>query len=152
MQDLQEVTQEIHYENYRSEKLAGGGQTPARKITRLVDFRLPHVLIKCTVAFFLVYIPHFTKYKKTSRLLSLIFSSCLWCLHIYQMIIHLNVWIKVLLFVDISHTSWRKSQVYDDVDAYIKVKYPKWMFSVVVFVPNIFVFSFWWWIKRECKF
>ena len=38
MQDLQEVTQEIHYENYHSEKLAGGGQTPARKITRSVGF------------------------------------------------------------------------------------------------------------------
>ena len=34
MQDLQEVTQEIHYENFRSEKLAGG--TPARKIARWV--------------------------------------------------------------------------------------------------------------------
>jgi septin 2 len=31
MQDLQEVTQEIHYENYRSEKLAAGGTT-ARKL------------------------------------------------------------------------------------------------------------------------
>ena len=41
MQDMQEVTQELHYENYRSEKLArgrqaaaaaagGGGATPAR--------------------------------------------------------------------------------------------------------------------------
>lgn len=29
MQDLQEVTQEVHYENYRSERLAKG--TPARK-------------------------------------------------------------------------------------------------------------------------
>ena len=35
-----------------------------------------------------------------------------------------NVWIKVLLFVDISHTSWRKSQVYDDVDAYIRLSTP----------------------------
>ncbi len=39
MQDLQEVTQEIHYENFRSEKLAGG-TTPARKITRSVTAQL----------------------------------------------------------------------------------------------------------------
>ena len=34
MQDLQEVTQEIHYENFRSEKIATGNV--ARKI-KLVD-------------------------------------------------------------------------------------------------------------------
>ena len=32
MQDLQEVTQEIHYENFRSEKLAEGGSTGTRKL------------------------------------------------------------------------------------------------------------------------
>ena len=32
MQDLQEVTQEIHYENYRSEKLATGGSAPSKKV------------------------------------------------------------------------------------------------------------------------
>ncbi|CAH2093900.1 unnamed protein product [Euphydryas editha] len=30
MQDLQEVTQEVHYENYRSERLARNGQIPKR--------------------------------------------------------------------------------------------------------------------------
>lgn len=30
MQDLQEVTQEVHYENYRSERLARNGQVPKR--------------------------------------------------------------------------------------------------------------------------
>lgn len=30
MQDLQEVTQEVHYENYRSERLARTGQVPKR--------------------------------------------------------------------------------------------------------------------------
>lgn len=30
MQDLQEVTQEVHYENYRSERLARSGQVPKR--------------------------------------------------------------------------------------------------------------------------
>ncbi|VVC88802.1 unnamed protein product [Leptidea sinapis] len=30
MQDLQEVTQEVHYENYRSERLARNGQAPKR--------------------------------------------------------------------------------------------------------------------------
>jgi len=30
MQDLQEITHEVHYENYRSEKMAAGGA--ARKI------------------------------------------------------------------------------------------------------------------------
>lgn len=30
MQDLQEVTQEVHYENYRSERLAKGGSVPKR--------------------------------------------------------------------------------------------------------------------------
>ena len=34
MQDLQEVTQEVHYENYRSERLAKG--TPARKIAYVI--------------------------------------------------------------------------------------------------------------------
>ena len=32
MQDLQEVTQEIHYENFRSEKLAESGGTAIRKL------------------------------------------------------------------------------------------------------------------------
>lgn len=31
MQDLQEVTQEVHYENFRADKLAGGGPVPAKK-------------------------------------------------------------------------------------------------------------------------
>lgn len=30
MQDLQEVTQEVHYENYRSERLAKGVPVPKR--------------------------------------------------------------------------------------------------------------------------
>lgn len=30
MQDLQEVTQEVHYENYRSERLAKGTPMPKR--------------------------------------------------------------------------------------------------------------------------
>nr|XP_022345496.1 septin-2-like isoform X4 [Crassostrea virginica] len=30
MQDLQEVTQEVHYENYRAEKLGGGGTAPKK--------------------------------------------------------------------------------------------------------------------------
>lgn len=30
MQDLQEVTQEVHYENFRAEKLAGGGSVPKK--------------------------------------------------------------------------------------------------------------------------
>ncbi|KAF4532084.1 hypothetical protein B566_EDAN006178 [Ephemera danica] len=30
MQDLQEVTQEVHYENYRSERLAKGAPVPKR--------------------------------------------------------------------------------------------------------------------------
>lgn len=34
MQDLQEVTQEIHYENFRSERIAAGGGTVARKINK----------------------------------------------------------------------------------------------------------------------
>lgn len=32
MQDLQEVTQEVHYENYRSERLAKGAPTPRRQL------------------------------------------------------------------------------------------------------------------------
>lgn len=31
MQDLQEVTQEVHYENYRSERLAKGAPVPRRQ-------------------------------------------------------------------------------------------------------------------------
>lgn len=31
MQDLQEVTQEVHYENYRSERLAKGAPVPPRR-------------------------------------------------------------------------------------------------------------------------
>lgn len=31
MQDLQEVTQEVHYENYRSERLAKGVKKPNHK-------------------------------------------------------------------------------------------------------------------------
>jgi len=30
MQDLQEVTQEVHYENYRSERLAKNGSVPKK--------------------------------------------------------------------------------------------------------------------------
>ncbi len=37
MQDLQEVTQEIHYENFRSERIAAGGGTVARKIKSVVN-------------------------------------------------------------------------------------------------------------------
>lgn len=33
MQDLQEVTQEVHYENYRSERLAKGAPVPPRRQT-----------------------------------------------------------------------------------------------------------------------
>ena len=36
MQDLQEVTQETHYENYRAEKLANGGGAPAKASRRWV--------------------------------------------------------------------------------------------------------------------
>ena len=36
MQDLQEVTQETHYENYRAEKLATGGAAPAKASRRWV--------------------------------------------------------------------------------------------------------------------
>lgn len=36
MQDLQEVTQETHYENYRAEKLANGGMAPAKTSRRWV--------------------------------------------------------------------------------------------------------------------
>lgn len=34
MQDLQEVTQEVHYENFRAEKLAGGGSVPKKSSKR----------------------------------------------------------------------------------------------------------------------
>ena len=37
MQDLQEVTQEIHYENFRSEKLAIAGGTPHQRKIRSVS-------------------------------------------------------------------------------------------------------------------
>lgn len=36
MQDLQEVTQETHYENYRAEKLATGGSAPPKSRGRWV--------------------------------------------------------------------------------------------------------------------
>lgn len=35
MQDLQEVTQEVHYENYRSERLAKGAPAPPKRTTTL---------------------------------------------------------------------------------------------------------------------
>ena len=44
----------------------------------------------------------------------------------------------MLLFVDISHTSWRKSQVYDDVDAYIRLSTPNEC-SVSLFSYQIFL-------------
>ncbi|XP_033223312.1 septin-1 isoform X1 [Belonocnema kinseyi] len=37
MQDLQEVTQEVHYENYRSERLAKGAPVPPRRQTSIVE-------------------------------------------------------------------------------------------------------------------
>ncbi len=37
MQDLQEVTQEMHYENFRSEKLAGGATPAAMRKSKSVD-------------------------------------------------------------------------------------------------------------------
>ena len=67
MQDLQEVTQEIHYENYRSEKLAGGGTTPARKITR-------SVLHLCILSTFIVRSATFNSKCKLSAHLSNIIS------------------------------------------------------------------------------
>lgn len=36
MQDLQEVTQEVHYENFRADKLAGGGGQAMPKKVRCV--------------------------------------------------------------------------------------------------------------------
>ncbi|EGI63223.1 PREDICTED: septin-1 isoform X1 [Acromyrmex echinatior] len=37
MQDLQEVTQEVHYENYRSERLAKGAPVPPRRQTTITE-------------------------------------------------------------------------------------------------------------------
>nr|CAD7411508.1 unnamed protein product [Timema poppensis] len=37
MQDLQEVTQEVHYENYRSERLAKGAPVPKRQTLNLEE-------------------------------------------------------------------------------------------------------------------
>ena len=45
MQDLQEVTQEIHYENFRSEKIASSGGSSARKIKCVID--TPLLTLKC---------------------------------------------------------------------------------------------------------
>ena len=42
MQDLQEVTQEIHYENFRSEKLAGGAPGSARKMRSVSIVLISH--------------------------------------------------------------------------------------------------------------
>ena len=36
MQDLQEVTQEVHYENFRGDRLKGGGGGDKRKIRSVV--------------------------------------------------------------------------------------------------------------------
>ena len=47
MQDLQEVTQEVHYENFRAEKLAGGGSVPRK--TRSV-YRMGQAI--CLVSYF----------------------------------------------------------------------------------------------------
>lgn len=38
MQDLQEVTQEVHYENYRSERLAKGAPVPPRRQMYVIEF------------------------------------------------------------------------------------------------------------------
>lgn len=38
MQDMQDVTQEVHYENYRSERLAKGAPVPNKRTTSLPDY------------------------------------------------------------------------------------------------------------------
>jgi len=43
MQDLQEITHEVHYENYRSEKMAAGGT--ARKIKLVVHREMYKVYV-----------------------------------------------------------------------------------------------------------
>jgi septin family protein len=40
MQDLQEVTHEVHYENYRSERMASGGATRKIKFVSRVVYLL----------------------------------------------------------------------------------------------------------------
>lgn len=45
MQDLQEVTQEVHYENYRSERLAKGAPAPPKRTT-YVFVTLTYLFIK----------------------------------------------------------------------------------------------------------
>lgn len=52
MQDLQEVTQEVHYENYRSERLAKGAPVPPRRQTWAQIFHLTtlhfwHSCVRC---------------------------------------------------------------------------------------------------------
>ena len=93
-----------------------------------LDFFLPYVLSMCAVAVFSFGNPHFDQ-----QLLSTINTQTFQFQFFFMFVMSLcapndysfeNVWIKVLLFVDISHTSWRKSQVYDDVDAYIRLSTP----------------------------
>lgn len=49
MQDLQEVTQEVHYENYRSERLAKGVPVPKRTT---YDSLIILVINQCVIYFF----------------------------------------------------------------------------------------------------
>ena len=44
MQDLKDVTNDIHYENFRAQKLAGGNFNPAKMIK--VDDRYASVLVE----------------------------------------------------------------------------------------------------------
>lgn len=50
MQDLQEVTQEVHYENYRSERLAKGVPVPKR--TTYDFYCCVWTTVNCLVIFF----------------------------------------------------------------------------------------------------
>jgi len=46
MQDLQEVTQEVHYENYRSERLAKGVPVPKRTTYDYINCRFTKIVVR----------------------------------------------------------------------------------------------------------
>ena len=50
MQDLQEVTQEVHYENFRAERLASGNPMPAKK---------PRLVVACILLHYFYPVPKF---------------------------------------------------------------------------------------------
>lgn len=45
MQDMQDVTQEVHYENYRSERLAKGAPIPKRTTYAYISLVLNLIII-----------------------------------------------------------------------------------------------------------